>query len=275
MKRTILITGCSSGIGLDAAHTLNQRGWRVFASCRKETDCAKLRAAGLDAPKIDVADPSSISTGLAEVLEATQGRLDALFNNAAFAVPGALEDVPRDALRDVFETNLFGLHELTRLVIPMMRTQGHGRIINCSSVLGFVPMPWRGAYVSTKYAVEGLTDTLRIELRDTPIRIITLQPGPITSNIRKNSIPHFERWIDQDASARRADYARLRRRLYESRGPDTFELPPSATTAKLIHALESPRPRVRYKVTTATYVMATLKRLLPAMALDWIIAKSG
>ncbi len=272
-ERSVLITGCSAGIGIDAAHGLRARGWRVFASCRHEADCAHLRDLGFESPALDYADTDSIAAALAQVLAATGGRLDALYNNGAYALPGAVEDLPRDGLRAIFETNLFGWHDLTRRVIPVMRAQGHGRIVNCSSVLGLVPLQWRGAYVATKFALEGLTDVLRIEMRDTPIRISLIEPGPVTSQIRAKAIPHFERWIDWQGSARAAQYAGLRHRLYESRGPDPFELPPSAVTRRLIHALEARNPRPRYYVTTPTWIMGTLRRVLPTRALDWVIAR--
>ena len=268
-ERTLLITGCSSGIGYDAAHGMRAAGWRVFASCRSETDCTRLRDEGFESPRIDYADSASIAAGLNDVLAATGGTLDALYNNGAYATPGAVEDLPRAALRENFETNLFGVHELTNLVIPVMRAQGHGRIVNCSSVLGFVAGRWRGSYVATKFALEGLTDVLRIEMADTPIDIILLEPGPITSNIRQNAIGPFEKWINWEGSARRDQYDVLRGRLYETDGKkDTFELPASAVTAKLRHALESPRPRPRYYVTTPTYIAGALRRLLPTRLLD-------
>ena len=272
-QKSILITGCSSGIGYDAAHGLREAGWHVFASCRKADDCDRLKAQGFDAPQIDLADPESIRSGLAEVLAATGGTLDALYNNAAFACPGAVEDLPAGALREIFETNLFGTHDLTREVIKVMRAQGHGRIINCSSVLGLVGLSWRGAYVSTKFALEGLTDVLRIEMRDTPIKVILIEPGPITSKIRANAIPHFEKWIDTANSARAAQYETLKARLYEDTGPDNFELPASAVTKKILHALTSANPKPRYYVTTPTYLMGNLRRLLPTRLLDWVIAK--
>ncbi|QPO08559.1 Short-chain dehydrogenase [Sulfitobacter pontiacus] len=273
-QRTILITGCSSGIGYAAAHTLRERGWRVFASCRQTRDCERLAAEGFDAPQLDYTDASSIATAVDHVLEQTGGTLDALYNNGAHATPGAVEDLPTDALREIFESNFFGWHELTRKIIPVMRAQGHGRIIQCSSVLGFVTMPWRGAYNSTKFALEGLTDTLRIELRDTPIHVTLIEPGPITSNIRANSIPHFERWIDWKSSARKAQYeSALLDRLYTARGPDRFELPPQAVVDKLIHALEADRPRPRYYVTTPTRISGILKRILPTRALDWVLSR--
>jgi len=273
-QRTILITGCSSGIGYAAAHALRERGWRVFASCRQTRDCERLAAEGFDAPQLDYTDASSIATAVDHVLEQTGGTLDALYNNGAHATPGAVEDLPTDALREIFESNFFGWHELTRKIIPVMRAQGHGRIIQCSSVLGFITMPWRGAYNSTKFALEGLTDTLRIELRDTPIHVTLIEPGPITSNIRANSIPHFERWIDWKSSARKAQYeSALLDRLYTARGPDRFELPPQAVVDKLIHALEADRPRPRYYVTTPTRISGILKRILPTRALDWVLSR--
>ncbi|MCI2395857.1 SDR family NAD(P)-dependent oxidoreductase [Aliiroseovarius sediminis] len=267
--KSILITGCSSGIGYDAAKTLNDRGWRVFATCRKQADCDRLREDGLESFTLDHADQASMEAALAEVLDRTGGTLDALFNNGAFAIPGAVEDLPTDALRTIFETNLFGYHHLTRLVIPVMRAQGHGRIINNSSVLGMAALPWRGAYVATKFALEGLTDTLRLEMRATPIKIITIQPGPITSRIRQNSIPHFERWIDRENSARAGLYRKLQGRLYDDSGtPDRFELPPSAVTKRLIHALESPNPKPRYYITTATRIAGIARRLLSTRMSD-------
>ena len=272
-QKSILITGCSSGIGYDAAHGLRARGWRVFASCRKAEDCDRLRAEGFDSPLIDYRDHATLRTGLDEVLAATGGTLDALYNNGAYACPGAVEDLPVEALREIFETNLFGYHALTRMVIPVMRAQGHGRIINCSSVLGFVGLRWRGAYVATKYALEGLTDVLRVEMADTPIKVILIEPGPITAKIRENAIPHFEKWIDWKNSARKDQYPELMKRLYEDNGPDRFELPAKAVTEKIFHALAVPNPRPRYYVTFPTHLMGTLRRLLPTRWLDAIILR--
>ena len=274
--RSVLITGCSSGIGYDAAHGLKARGWRVFATCRKEADCERLRAEGLESFRLDYADEDSLGAAVDEALSRTGGTLDAVFNNGAFGCPGAVEDLPRGALREIFETNLFGVHDLTRRVIPAMRAQGHGRIVNCSSILGFIPIRWRGAYVATKFAMEGLTDVLRLEMRDTGVRVILIEPGPITSKIRQNSIPHFEKWIDWQASPRAEEYRRtLLKRLYQPAStPDRFELPASAVTKKLARALEHPNPRARYYVTTPTYVMGALTRILPGRAIDWILAKT-
>lgn len=272
--KTVLITGCSSGIGFDAAHGLRNAGWRVFATARKPHDVQRLQDLGFESVLLDYANDDSISHALAFVLEKTGGTLDAVFNNGAFACPGAVEDLPRGALREIYETNLFGVHELTRQVIPVMRNQGHGRIVNCSSVLGLVPLKWRGAYNSTKFALEGLTHTLRLEMRGTGIDVILIQPGPVTSDIRKNSIAQFERWINWKQSARATQYeTTLIPRLYTDSGPDTFELPASAVTKKLRHALESRRPKLNYFVTTPTYLMSGFKRVLPARALDWVLDK--
>ena len=272
--RTILITGCSSGIGLDAARTLKARGWRVFATARAEADCERLRAEGLESFRLDYEDPGSIAEAVEEVGRRTGGRLDALFNNGAYAIPGAVEDIPAAAMRAIFEANLIGWHDLTCRVIPLMRAGGGGRIVQCSSVLGFVGMKWRGAYVATKFALEGLTDVLRLEMADTGIHVVLIEPGPIGTAFRQNAIRQFERWVDWEASARAEQYrGRLLRRLYKAKGPDRFELPPAAVTAALMRALEARRPRARYRVTVPTHAMALLRRLLPDRALDWLIAK--
>tara|TARA_R110002110_G_scaffold1950_4_gene8894 strand:+ start:180 stop:1007 length:828 start_codon:yes stop_codon:yes gene_type:complete len=271
---SILITGCSSGIGYAAAHALRARGWRVFAACRQQADCDRLSAEGFDAPLLDYTDEDSIYAALAHVLVQTGGTLDALFNNGAYGLPGAVEDLPTEALRATFESNFFGWHTLTRAVIPAMRKQGYGRIVQCSSVLGIVAMPWRGAYNATKFALEGLTDTLRMEMRDTDIKVVLIEPGPIATKFRANSILQYERWIDWKSSARAVQYQDvLNKRLYESSGPDRFELPADAVVRKLIHAVEHPRPRARYYITTPTYIADVLRRILPTRALDWVLGR--
>jgi NAD(P)-dependent dehydrogenase (short-subunit alcohol dehydrogenase family) len=274
VTRSILITGCASGIGRAACDGLRARGWHVVASVRQAGDVPALEADGFDCVHLDYADPASVASGLAAALDRTGGRLDALFNNGAFGLPGAMEDLPRGALEEIFAANVFGVHDLTRRVIPVMRAQGAGRIVQHSSVLGYVTYKWRGAYVASKYALEGLTDTLRLEMRDTPIHVVTLNTGPITSMLRQKSIPRFEKWIDWQASPRADQYrASLLKRLYEDRGPDRFELPPQAVVAKLVHALESPRPRPRYYITSPAWVAMGLRRALPTRALDAILAR--
>lgn len=262
--RSILITGCSSGIGHHCAHALRARGWRVFASCRQQQDCDRLIAEGFESPRIDLADPASIETGLAEVLAATGGKLDALFNNGAHACPGAVEDLPPQALREIFEVNVIGWHDLTRRVIPVMRAQGQGRIVQNSSVLGFTPYRWRGAYGASKFALEGLSRILQLELADTAIKVVLIQPGPVASRIRVNSIPHFERWIDWQSSPHRALYeSSLLKRLYQGGPKDRWELGPEAVAAVLVKAVEHPDPRPRYTVTVPSAISALLVRWMP------------
>ena len=272
----MLITGCSSGIGYASAKVLRARGWRVFASCRRAEDCARLADEGFESPRIDYLHGASIADGLEATLQATGGRLDALFNNGAFAMPGAVEDLPTDGLREIFEANFFGWHDLTRRVAPVMRRQGHGRIVQCSSVLGFITMRYRGAYQSTKFALEGLTDTLRLELRGSGVEVVLIQPGPIRTKIRENAYPHFAKWITWEGSAHADMYVKVHKRLTAEDVPkDRFELEPEAVAMKLVHALESGRPWPRYYVTTATYIMAALKTLLPTRALDRLLTSRG
>lgn len=268
MTRRVLITGCSSGIGLDAARRMQLLGWQVVATCRKPDDIAARRAEGMECHHLELSDPDSVARLADQVLAG--GPLDALVNNAAFALPGAVEDMPRDALRSIFETNLFGTHDLTVRLIPHFRRNG-GRIVNISSVLGLIGIRWRGPYVATKFALEGLTDVLRLEMAGTPVRIILIEPGPIASRIRENAIPHFEAWVDWQNSARAEEYrATLLKRLYEPSGrKDRFELPPSAVSDRIVHALTSARPRPRYYVTTPTWMSGAARRLLPTRALDW------
>ncbi len=275
-RRTLLITGCSSGIGLDAARTMAARGWRVFATCRKPEDCARLEAEGLESFALDVADEASVAAAVAETLARTGGTLNALFNNAAYALPGAVEDIPRAAMREIFEANFFGAHDLTCRVMPAMRKAGWGRIVNCSSILGLAAMRFRGPYNATKFAMEGLTDTLRLELGNSHIKAILIEPGPVSTRIRVNSRPHFEKWVDTETSAWKREYDELiRPRIYapDDGPPDMFELPPSAVSKKLVHALENPRPRPRYYVTTPTYIVGGVKRMLSTRLMDQILRR--
>lgn len=271
--KTILITGCSSGIGLSAAEGLRARGHRVFASARKAEDVARLRAAGLEAVQLDLDDSGSIRNALDEVLARSGGRLDALFSNAAYGQAGAVEDLGREVLRAQFETNLFGTQELVNLVIPVMRAQGHGRLIYNSSLLGLVAMPYRGAYNASKFALEGLCDTLRLELAGSGISVSLIEPGPIESRFRANSLAIFRKTIDIERSAHRAHYRGVLKRL-EKPGPAApFTLPPEAVLKRVVHALESPRPRRRYPVTVPTYLFALARRVLPYAALDRMLAR--
>ena len=273
--KTILITGCSSGIGHCAARGLQARGWRVFASARQPEDLARLQAEGLEALALDLRDSDSIQKAALAVLERTGGRLDALFNNAGYGQPGAVEDVSRAALQEQFETNVFGTHELTNQFIPIMRRQGGGRILYTSSVLGLVAFPYRGAYVASKFALEGLADTLRLELAGTGIHVCLIEPGPILSRFRDNAHAAYGRHPPDETSPHRPQYAALESRLTKTGPTAPFTLPPEAVLKRVIHALESPRPRARYPVTVPTYLFAALRRLLPARTLDALLRRAG
>lgn len=271
--RTILITGCSSGIGYTCAHGLARRGWRVIASARRAADVARLRSEGLAAVQLDLDDPDSLQRALAETLAITGGTLDALFNNGAYGLPGAVEDLSRAALRAQLETNLLGWHDLTCRVIPIMRRQGHGRIVQNSSILGLMPLPYRGAYVASKFALEGLTDTLRLELAGSGIQVALIEPGPILSRFRENAHRAFKAQIDVAHSVHREAYRRAEARLLKEGPAQPFTLPPEAVLTKLIHALESPRPRPRYYVTFPTHLMGALRRVLSSRGMDWLVSR--
>jgi NAD(P)-dependent dehydrogenase (short-subunit alcohol dehydrogenase family) len=273
VTRTILITGCSSGIGRCVARGLAARGYRVFATARRREDVEHLQAEGFTSLRLDLADSGSIAAAVEEILALTDGHLYALFNNGAYGQPGAVEDLSREVLRLQFETNLFGWHELTNRVLPVMRRQGYGRIIHNSSVLGFVALPFRGAYTASKYALEGLTDTLRLELRGSGIQVSLIEPGPIESRFRPNAYAAYKRHIDPQASVHRGSYLKMEERLLKTGPVVPFTLPPEAVLRKVIHALESRRPRARYYVTFPAYLFAALKRLLPRDALDWLLLR--
>jgi NAD(P)-dependent dehydrogenase (short-subunit alcohol dehydrogenase family) len=270
-QKTIFITGCSSGIGYTTAISLQKRGHRVICSARKDIDVQRLIQDGFECLRLDLADSESIHQAVEKLSQMTEGKIDALFNNGAFGQPGAVEDLSRDVLREQFETNFFGTHELTNLVIPMMRKQGHGRIIYNSSVLGFVAMKFRGAYNASKFALEGLADTLRLELRNSGIHIILIEPGPIESQFRANAFALYQKNIDASTSVHRETYKAMENRLQKPGPAAPFTLPAAAVAEKVIHALESNHPKTRYAVTLPTHLFAWLKRLLPTTWLDKIL----
>jgi short-subunit dehydrogenase len=271
--KTILITGCSTGIGYTTAVFLKNRGYHVIASARNPEDVKRLSLEGFSCIHLDLADSDSIKQGVTEALVLANGKIDALFNNGAFGQPGAIEDLSRDVLRFQFETNVFGTQELTNLIIPVMRKNGHGRIIYNSSVLGFVALRYRGAYIASKYALEGLADTLRLELQGTGIHISLIEPGPILTRFRQNSLKLFQQHINIDTSPHRQTYQHMLERLQKEGAAVKFTLPPEAVTQKVIHALEAKRPAIRYYVTFPTYLFGYLKRLLPASWLDRLLIK--
>ncbi len=272
-QKAILITGCSSGIGLCCAHELKNRGYRVFASVRKAEDVAVLQAQGLESLQLDLASSESINTAVDKVLELTQGHLYALFNNGAYGQPGAVEDLQRHVLKEQFECNVFGTQELSNRVIPIMRRQGYGRIIYNGSVLGIISLPFRGAYNASKYAIEGLADTLRLELHGSGIGVSIIEPGPISSAFRKNAYAKYQENINKEHSFFKSSYEGMEARLKKKGPAAPFTLPPEAVYKKLQHALESSNPRAHYYVTFPTHLFGTLKRILPAKGLDWVLRK--
>lgn len=271
--KSILVTGCSSGIGYHVAHELKAHGYRVFATARKPDDVERLNMEGLEALRLDVTKPASVDAALAEITRRTGGTLDALFNNAGYGQPGALEDVSTEALTEQFETNVFGLHDVTTKVMKIMRTQGHGRIIHNSSVLGLISLRFRGPYNASKYAIEALADTMRLELSGSDIHISLIEPGPITSRFRANAYEAFKKHINTENTHFQAEYRKAVARFEGESGKDPFERSPAAVTKKLLHALESRRPKAHYYVTVPTYLLGTLKRLLGARLLDRILLK--
>lgn len=272
---TILITGCSSGIGYSTAKLLQQRGFRVIASARKEKDVARLVAEGFETVQLDLASSDSIQQAVKKVLQLTDGKLDALFNNGAYGQPGAVEDLSREVLREQFENNFFGTHELTNLIIPVMRKQGYGRIIYNSSVLGFVAMKYRGAYNASKFALEGLVDTLRLELKNSNIFVSLIEPGPIESDFRKNAFALYQKNINSELSFHKETYKAMEARLQKEGAAVPFTLPAEAVAEKVFQALTVAKPSLRYYVTFPTYLFGFLKRILPARWLDYLAGMIG
>lgn len=272
-QRSILITGCSSGIGLCVARALKDRGYRVFATARKHNDVEKLNSMGFESLQLDLDDSRSIEAAVKSVLTLSSGKLYALFNNGAYGQPGAVEDLSRAAIRAQFESNVFGWIELTNLLLPAMRQQGEGRIIQNSSVLGFAAMSYRGAYNASKYAIEGFSDTMRLELAHTNIYVSLIEPGPIVSEFRTNAHKAFLKNIDQDNSAHKEHYKKVLARLESNENSTSFTQGPEEVLKRVIHALEAKKPKARYPVTVPTYVFAWLKRLLPVSVLDKILLR--
>lgn len=275
MSTSILITGCSSGIGYTCAHALHKQGFTVIASCRSQDDVMRLQSEGLTCIHLDITNSDSIHLGVQKSIELAGGNLDAIFNNGAYGQPGALEDLPTSALREQFETNFFGWHELTQQLIPHFRKNGKGRIIQNSSVLGFAAMKYRGAYNASKFALEGWTDTLRLELYNTNIHVSLIQPGPIETRFRTNALKAFQRWIDTENSPHSEQYRLQIARLSKDESNNQFVLPAESCIQPLLHALTAKKPKLRYRVTTPTKVFAVLKRLLPSRWLDPILRKAA
>ncbi|WEX10107.1 SDR family oxidoreductase [Chelativorans sp. AA-79] len=272
---TILVTGASSGIGAHCARALKGDGWRVFATARRQEDLAALERDGIEAFYLDYAEPTSIAALVENVLGRTGGRLDALFNNGAHAQAGAVEDLPMEALRAQFEANFFGWHDLTRRIVPVMRAQGHGRIVHCSSILGLLPIKYRGAYTASKHAVEGLMLCMRAELAGSGIHVSLIEPGPVRSRIAINGLGWFERYIDVEGSVHGSEYRAQLARMKAGGSKSRLKLGPEAVYKALRHALLHPQPRPHYVVTLPAKIGVALKRILPARLFYRLIANQG
>ena len=269
---TALVTGCSTGIGWAAAHMLRAAGWQVFPTARKPADLNKLHAAGFTPVALDVASGESVRAAAAETLKLTGGKLGALVNNAGYGQPGALEDLSREALREQFETNVVGLQDLTNQFIPLFRQQGWGRIVNVSSVVGRIPLPLMGAYVASKFAVEALSDCLRLELRNSGVAVSIVEPGPIATDFRSNAAAAGWKHL---ANLKASHFAEYYRRNAEQpdrpKARDRFELPPEAVGEKVLHALIAHTPRTRYPVTLVAWAGAFLRRAAPDALMDRLL----
>lgn len=271
--RNVLITGCSSGIGYCVAKGLKARGYNVFASARKAEDVARLEAEGFKTLLLDLADPESVQDAVYELMLRTNSELYAVFHNGAYGQAGALEDITRATLEKQFATNVFGWHQLTNMLLPLMRQRNEGRIIYNSSLLGYVALPFRGAYNASKYAIEGLADTLRLELTDTDIKLSLIEPGPIESRFRANALQSLQDNVDIEKSPHRDKYQATIRRLSKPGPAAPFTLPSEAVLQKVIHALESAKPKPRYRVTFPAHLFWSLRRLLPTRLLDKVLLK--
>ncbi|MFM2421892.1 MAG: hypothetical protein RL291_422 [Pseudomonadota bacterium] len=273
-KRTILITGASTGIGLETARTFKARGWQVIASARKPEDLARLTEQdGVVALPLELNDGTSVDRFFDAALARAGGRIDALYNNAAFGIVGAMEDVTPDVLRQQLEVNVVGTHALTRRVVPVMRKQGHGRIVFCSSVLGLVTGRYRGVYSASKYALEAIADAYRYELDGTGIRVAIIEPGPIRTAFLASTVATFRHAIDTQNSPH-ADAYRRRMAEMENETPSRFKLGPEAVARAVLHAVESPRPKVRYRISPHTHAIALARRVLPGALLDRILMRA-
>jgi NAD(P)-dependent dehydrogenase (short-subunit alcohol dehydrogenase family) len=272
-EKSVLVTGCSSGIGLACARVLRDAGWRVVPTARAQKDLDRLRADGFEPVRLDVADAASVEACAAETLRLLGGAIGGIVNNAGFGQAGAIEDLSREVLRYQFEVNLIGMQDLTNRFVPVLRRQGWGRIVNISSVLGRISMPFNGAYSATKFAMEAIADAMRVELWGSGVGVILVEPGPIVSEFRHNAAARAGATLDTEKAQFAAVYKKeIERRIRQQKKPDLFTKPPEAVAAKVRHALESERPKHRYCVTIPAYAGYWLGRLAPHALVDALMA---
>ncbi|MGE4488796.1 MAG: SDR family NAD(P)-dependent oxidoreductase [Kiritimatiellales bacterium] len=272
--KTVLVTGCSSGIGLATARLLKKNGWQVVPTARREVDLEKLRAEGFEPVALDVTDSDSIAAAVTDVLKRFNGQLGAIVNNAGFGLTSAIEDAPRAMFRDMFEVNVFGMQELTNRLIPVFRRQGCGRIVNVSSVLGEISLPFAGIYSATKHAVEAVSDALRRELAGSGVAVSIVQPGPIETKFSENLAHRTDRYPKNPDSPFLSFYKEAietRKTGKAHRTAGAFMKPPEAVARKIFQCLESPKPKIRVRVTAVAYFGAFVRRFLPAALIDAIM----
>ncbi|MEQ8427252.1 MAG: SDR family NAD(P)-dependent oxidoreductase [Gammaproteobacteria bacterium] len=271
--KNVLVTGCSTGIGRCIAEGLASKGYRVFATARKQQDLEALTAAGFEVVRLDLTDTESVQQAAEQVLSRCEHNLYALINNAAYGQAGAIEDLGRDELNLQFQTNVIGTQQLTNLFLPAMRARNEGRIIQISSLLGFITMRFRGAYCASKHALESLSDAMRYELANTGIYVSLIEPGPIRSEFRNNMLKTYHESIVDKDSVHKSNYRKIEKEMDVENYTYPFMLGPEAVLARVVHALESKKPKARYFVTKPTYAFAFLKRILPGFVLDAILSR--
>jgi len=273
-SKNVVITGCSTGIGAAAARLLKDRGWNVVATARKSDDLKTLEEQGFHAVKLDIADEASVTEAVQSIMTVFKGRVGAIVNNAGFGQSGAVEDLTREVLRYQFEVNLIGMQDFTNRFIPVMRQQGWGRIINISSVLGRISLPFMGSYAATKFAMEALSDALRVELHGSGIAVSLIEPGPISSAFRKNAADRARATLKFDKGAHADFYQHeVKRRDMQNSKPDFFTLPPEAVAEKIFKALNTQSPGIRYRVTLPAYSGEFVRRFLPHRLIDWVMIR--
>lgn len=252
---------------------MRDRGWTVWPTARSDKDLDQLREQGFDPVNLDISKEESVSAASADILERSGGELGGLVNNAGFAQPGAVEDLTRDLLRYQFEVNVFGMQQLTNALLPALRRGGGGRIVQISSIYGLMSVPVVGAYCASKYAMEALSDALRVELRGTGVYVSLIEPGAIITEFRRNAVNAGESAAYEASRFTSAYEKEMARRKKQRPTPNFFKRPPEDVAKKIQHALESPRPHSRYRVTPTAHIAAFLKRLLPTQAFDPLLYK--